>query len=124
MLEYLSFLLVALAGMFNATMDVLRYRYNKSIFSNWRAQWWINPSISWRNKWKPKSKLGDFLFSTVLVWVTDMWHFVKMLMLTSMCFAISLHHIHTNILLDAIILYFIFTSIFELFFSFVLIKKD
>lgn len=123
MLEYLSFLLVALGGMFNATMDVLRYRYDTSVFNNWKAQWWIDPSISWKNKWKSKSKLGDLLFSTVLVWVTDMWHFVKMLMLVSMCFAISLHHVHTNILLDVIILYLIFTSIFELFFSVVLIKK-
>lgn len=112
-----------IAGMFNACMDVLRYRYNISIFRFFKNQNWVNPSLSWPNKWKPKSKFGDFIMSTVLVWVTDMWHFVKMLMLLSVCSAVALYSPIYTWWLDIIIFYFAFTTIFELFFSKILIKK-
>jgi hypothetical protein len=113
-----------IAGMFNACMDVLRYRYNISIFRFWKKQSWVNPSLSWTNKWKPKSKFGDFILSTVLVWVTDMWHFVKMLMILSVCFAIAFYTPIYTWWCDVIIFYFAFTSTFELFFSKILIKKN
>jgi hypothetical protein len=108
-------------------MDVLRYRYNVSTFRFWRNQNWVNPALSWPNKWKPESKFGDFIMSTVFVWVTDFWHLCKMLMI--LCFTLGaifyqpIFDTYPKFWLDLLILYFTFTGIFELFFSKVLIKK-
>ena len=113
-----------LAGIFNATMDILKYRFKKSIFSTWKHQDWINPTLSWDNKWKPTSKFGDLIMSTVLVWVTDMWHFVKMLMLICISLAIIFYQPIYAWWTDIFIMYFAFTGTFELFFSKILIKRN
>ena len=110
------------AGMFNAAMDVLKVRFNKSIFKDWKGQQWINPSLSWTNKWKPVTKFGDLIMSTVLVWVTDMWHFIKMLMLACISLAIVFYQPLFGIW-DAFIMYFAFTATFELFFSKIFVKS-
>ena len=119
---WISILLMIVAGMLNATMDVLKVRYKTSIFRFWKNQQWINHSLSWHNKWKPKTKFGDLIMSTVLVWVTDMWHFVKMLMLMCIAAAIIFADPALAWWLDILIMYFAFTATFELFFSKVLIK--
>jgi hypothetical protein len=111
-----------IAGVFNAIMDVLKVRFKKSIFQYWKGQQWINPSLSWHNKWKPTSKFGDLIMSTILVWLTDMWHFVKMLMLLSISFAIVFYIPIYIWWVDILIMYFVFTTTFEIFFSKVLIK--
>jgi len=117
-----SIILMILAGMFNAAMDVLKVRFKTSIFQYWKGQQWINPSLSWTNKWKPVTKFGDLIMSTVLVWVTDMWHFVKMLMLACISMAIVFYQPIFGIW-DAFILYFAFTATFELFFSKIFVKS-
>lgn len=69
----------------NVTMDEIRHHW-----SRWfgkvvkRDFWkkWMNPSLSFNNKWKIHPALG-WLFSTALVWVTDFWHFLKAIMLNS-----------------------------------------
>ena len=119
-----SILLMILAGIFNATMDVLKYRFNRSIFQDWKHQQWINPALSWHNKWKPDSKLGDLLMSTVLVWVTDMWHFAKMFMLVCISFAIVFYSPVFKWWIDVLMMYFAFTATFELFFSKIFIQKS
>jgi len=120
---WISIILLIFAGIFNACMDVLKYRWNTSIFQNWKNQQWINPSLSWYNKWKPNSKLGDLIMSTVLVWLTDMWHFAKMLMLLCIMFAIVFYTPIYQWWTDIIILYFTFTGTFELFYSLIFIKR-
>ncbi len=120
---WISIILMMIAGMFNACMDVLRYRFKISIFKNWKGQDWIDPSLSWDNKWRPTTKFGDFIMSTILVWVTDMWHFVKMLMLLCISFAIVFYSPIYKWWLDILILYFAFTGTFELFFSKIFIKN-
>lgn len=128
---FITPILIILAGVFNATMDVLKYRFKTSIFKDWKGQNWVNPVISWHTKWEIDKKIFgrqinivDKLFSTVLVWVTDMWHFVKMSMLVCIMYSIVLYQPLTQyMLLDVIILYFIFTGTFELFFSKIFIKK-
>ena len=120
----ISILLMMLAGMFNACMDDLKYRFNVSIFKNWKNQDWINPSLSWDNKWKPDSKIGDLIMSTILVWVTDMWHFVKMLMLVCISLAIVFYSTIFSWWLDAFIFYFAFTATFELFYAHIFINKN
>jgi len=120
---WISVLLMMIAGILNSCMDVLKTRYSTSIFRFWKNQNWINPSLSWHNKWKPDTKIGDLIMSTVLVWLTDMWHFTKMLMLVCISFAIIFYTPIYSWWLDIIIFYFSFTAIFELFYSKVLIKS-
>jgi hypothetical protein len=120
---YISIILMVLAGIFNACMDVLKVRFKTSIFSTWKGQQWINPALSWTNKWKPTTKIGDLIMSTVLIWVTDMWHFVKMLMLACISLAIVFYLPVYKWWADIFIMYFAFTGTFELFFSKILIKK-
>jgi len=125
-MSFIPVLLFFLAGVCNACMDVLKTRYNTSVFRFWRNQDWVNPALSWPNKWKPDSRIGDLVMSTVLVWVTDFWHLCKMLMIV--CFtlgAVSYQPVFgfSKWWLDLLILYFTFTGTFELFFSRVLIKK-
>jgi hypothetical protein len=119
----ISIILVLFASICNAIMDVLKYRWNKSIFTMWQNQNWVNPSLSWDNKWLPKSKLGDFIMSTILVWVTDFWHFCKFLMLLSIMFAIVFYKPLINWWVDILILYCAFTITFEIFYSKILIKN-
>jgi len=120
---WISPLFMIIAGMFNATMDVLKVKWKTSIFTTWKNQQWINPILSWTNKWKPKSELGDRIMSTVLVWITDMWHFTKMMMLMCISLAIVFYVPMFSFWLDAIIFYCLFTITFEIFFSRILIKN-
>ena len=71
-------LFVIIVVFLNVTMDKIKTRYNMTIWAKLGADWWFNPSVSWKNKhnWKP-----TILFKTVLVWVTDFWHLLKFLML-------------------------------------------
>ena len=121
----ISVLLILIAGIFNACMDVLRYRYDTSIFRFWKNQNWVNPSLSWPNKWKPTTKIGDLIMSTVLVWVTDFWHLCKFLMLMAIMSSVVLYQPHLiNWWVDLLLIYSTFTVIFEIFYSKILIKKD
>jgi len=120
---WISILFMIIAGIFNAGMDVLKNRWKTSIFKTWKNQQWINPTLSWTNKYKPKSKIGDKIMSTVLVWVTDLWHFLKMLMLISISFAIIFYNPIISWWIDILILYSSFTIPFEFFFSRLFIKK-
>ena len=59
-----------------AIQDKLQFHFDNSIFKNLGA-WW-NPQESWKNKWKNGNKEeGEkfFLSSTLLVSLTDAWHF-------------------------------------------------
>jgi hypothetical protein len=127
---WISVVIMIFAGICNATMDVLRYRWSTCIFKDWKGQNWIDPKISWHNKWNVdqkllgrESKLLDKIFSTTLVWVTDFWHFAKMLMLLSIMSAIIFYSPIVKWWVDIIILYCSFTIPFEIFFSKILIKK-
>ena len=120
----ISFILIFFAGIFNACMDVLKYRYDTSIFRFWKNQNWVNPSLSWPNKWKPTTKIGDLIMSTILVWVTDFWHLCKFLMLTLIMSSVVFYQPHLiNWWADLLLIYSIFTIIFEIFYSKILIKK-
>jgi hypothetical protein len=69
----------------NVIMDELHTHYErffqKIIPKKWDS-WW-NPSVSWQNKYIAKSKILTFIFSTVLSFCTDAWHFFKTLFLAS-----------------------------------------
>jgi hypothetical protein len=80
-------LLFMSGAFFNSIMDVLQFRYEKSIFKNNVNQQFFNPKISWRNKWKdgdPEKGEAYPGSSTVFVLFTDAWHLAQFFMFT--CF--------------------------------------
>lgn len=136
-----------LASACNAVMDTLKFRYTRSIFAEYAVKlaytdpkkalrfrrWW--GIESWRNKYtygEPNS-IARLIFSTVMVWVTDAWHFFQAGWYTSYQVAIVL------IALDRLpdispypiadfFLYLGMTKVihglvFEIFFNLILIRK-
>lgn len=104
----LTIILLALfmSGLCNAIMDVLKHRFDKSIFCDkpFGQQFW-NPELSWMNKYKTfinsagQRKIiysGDkmvprfFLSDTMFVFVTDAWHLAKAGMFLFLEVAISI----------------------------------
>lgn len=119
----ISIVLIFFAGICNAIMDVLKYRWNICIFKSWPNQNWINPSISWKNKWNSKNKIVNFLMSTIFVFITDFWHFCKFLMILFLISAIVFYIPYINKWVDLLIFYCTFTITFEIFFSKILVKN-
>lgn len=84
--------LVAILGVVsvvaNATMDELRFHWDrffgKIAKPGTKLEQWMNPSISWVNKYKFKSRILTYLFSTLLVWFTDFWHLLKAIYLNTL----------------------------------------
>lgn len=85
-------LALVLAAGANATMDVLSFRFDRSVFATFPAQrQWLDPRISWPNKWShgdPAQGEAFPLSSTALVGLTDAWHLAKSVMLLCLCVAI------------------------------------
>lgn len=107
-----------LAGVFNAIMDTLQFRFNTSIFKGWRDQFW-NPELSWMNKWKGGDKKNGERFplsSTVLVFTTDGWHLMKSGLIFSFAFAIVCYSPHWGFFWDFLILNLVYRSVFEFLF--------
>jgi len=130
----ITLFLLFLAGAFNATMDVLSFRYKTSIFSKYtKLSTFFNPQESWVNKYKYNDpNLGPKFFGskTFLVFLTDAWHLAKMLMITAFTLAIVFYNpvivtesIFVNIAGNLLLLHSAFSLSFELFFSKILIKK-
>ena len=122
---YLVLFLLIVGGISNAIMDVIRFRYSTSIFKKFKNQQWWNPSISWINKWKNGDHTQGEKFwgsSRWFVRFTDAWHFFQGIMFTCFFLCIILYTPFINRWIDFIIMYFIFTSIFQLFYSKILIE--
>ena len=124
----ISLVLVMLAGMCNAIMDIIQFKYNQSIFSQYLfLDEWANPLSSWRNKWKDGIHLKGERFpfsSTVFVWVTDLWHFAQSFMITFFVLAaifyspiISFDNYIIEVVVSLAILKVGFSITFELFWS-------
>jgi len=89
MWQIIPLILTAVAA--NATMDEIKFHWSrwfgKVVKRNfWKI--WMNPSLSWKNKYKFENKYLQYLFSTVLVWTTDFWHFLKAIFLNSIFLSI------------------------------------
>jgi len=123
---WISIILIVLAGICNAIMDVLKTRYNTSIFSSCKNQTWLKPALSWRNKWKDGDPLNGPKFfgsTTFLVFLTDFWHLTKFLMLGFISFAIVFSNPIIVWYVDFLLYYCTFTIPFEIFYNKVLIKS-
>ena len=131
----LSILFLSLAGICNAIMDTILFHWDKSIFKGSKLEWWANPEVSYKNKWKNNSNsLGGEKFpgsSTVFVWVTDLWHFAQSFMITFFVLGVLFYdsivvikgYPLVSLLIDFVILKGVFSLTFELFWSKILKKK-
>lgn len=123
----ITIIFIIMGGIFNAIMDVITHKFNQSIFSkikNDKIIKFINPNISWKNKWKnDEPKNGELFFgsSTFLVMFTDLWHLSKFLMIISMTLAIISHNNICQIkMIECVIYYLSFTTTFTLFYDYIL----
>ena len=123
-----TIVLVVIAAITNAIMDILQQKYKASIFSNlnrYSSQFW-NPKLSWKNKWKWSEDKQTFvekfpLSSTVLVWTTDAWHLMQMIFHTSWQLAIAINT--PNPVLTFVVLKTINSGVFELITRYFLVKR-
>ena len=124
-----SLILITLAAILNAAMDTINARYFTSVLYNpkWpKFNQFTNPAESWKIKWKNGDRTqGEKFFgsSTFLVWTTDFWHLAKTIMLLCFALAIVCYTPIIHPLLDWIIYWIGFGTIFELFWSKIFLKK-
>ena len=79
----LIIILGIIACLSNFLMDEVKHKYDRffgKILPD-SCDGWFNPAISHANKYFSKNPFVRFLFTTVLVWTTDFWHFAKFIML-------------------------------------------
>lgn len=119
----ISIIFLILAGFFNSIMDIIIHKWNISIFSkikNEKLLQFINPKLSWTNKWKNNDyKQGEKFIgsSTVFVMFTDLWHLCQFLMIISFIISTIFYiSIMDNSILNIIIHYLAFTLSFNLFY--------
>ena len=77
-LYYLSVFLIFIGkGIADIVSDEPNWR--KSIFSRYNINgFWGCKDNTWIRKYR-KNKVTNYLFSTILVWTTDVWHFANMI---------------------------------------------
>jgi hypothetical protein len=131
----LSILFLSLAGICNAIMDSILFHWDKSIFKGSKLEWWANPEVSYKNKWKNHSNSEDGEkfpgSSTIFVFITDLWHFAQSFMITFFVLGVLLYdgivvikgYPLVSLLIDFVILKGVFSLTFELFWSKILKKK-
>lgn len=72
---------------------------------------WFNKNQSWQNKYKYKPK---WLFTTILVFITDGWHLFQFFFLNTLFLSIVLYSELTYWYLDFIIYRVLYGVVFEL----------
>ena len=100
-----AFILVTIAGIFNAQMDAIKHHPKQIWFPNW--DWWI------RNNWYYENKLVYLLMKYILYMFKDGWHLCKFIMTLALMFAIALQFEWWY----AIVFYCWFGIIFNIFFE-------
>lgn len=98
-----------------AVNDKLLFHFDKSVFRNLNSNYW-NPSKSWQNKYNiSNNRFISWLFQNPLVLFTDAWHTFEFLRNFFIFACISV--ISGNYWL--LLLYFLFTGVFHLFFTYI-----
>ena len=117
----ISYLLVILASVCNAVMDVSSFHYSKSIFNKLNPKFW-DGSISWKSKyidWDNGDKRRKKLFNIIdyPVQLTDSFHLFKSLMIVLMVLAIVLYKPLFSIWIDFISIGIIWNLTFNFFYN-------
>jgi len=105
-----SFILVALAAICNAYMDIWMIRYmilNEYQENQLNPSWWsFNPSAKWKDGKYGTIKAENFLLKKIGIrttWLStncnDAWHFFKSIMVVLLCSAIVIYTSYNNTLL-------------------------
>ena len=116
----ISLILVMLAAICNAVIDVVSFHYAKSVFSKLNRQWW-DPYVSWKNKYvnwdggkRTEKTIWGIKYPTAL---TDAWHFFKSTMLTLVILAIVLYKPFINPFIDFVVIGIGWNVAFNLFYN-------
>jgi len=112
--------------MAKAVMDKLQFHYSTSIFYNQKPMFW-NPRMSWKNKWKNgDEKQGEKFWgsSRWFVMFTDAWHLFQFFANCSLMLAIVMYKPIIVWYVDFLIIYTIYTTVFEVTFKHILKRKS
>lgn len=84
--------MIITSGISNAVMDCVDDHFEKSVFKNCHFIWeYWDKNETWKNKYKADLITPKFLGSTtILVMLTDPWHFFKMLCFFSLIISIPI----------------------------------
>ena len=118
-------LLAVFVAFCNATQDEIRFHWSrffgKILKPGSKIELWMNPSKSWEIKWLGKSRLVDLIMSTAFVWLTDLWHLLKALIINSLfVICLLLIGVHWSLwewLVALLLLNITWGGVFELFFA-------
>jgi len=128
-------LIIAATG--KAVMDTLRFHFSTSVFSEYAGNLFIDPSVSWRNKYKNGDHKQGERFTgstTIFVFTTDLWHLAQFFFLRFFFAAIICYHLSPglsvlvydlglwNMAIDYVALSAVFGATFTLFYSKILKK--
>lgn len=123
----LSIIFILLGAFMKAFQDTIHYHWYSSIFSkikpNTRLHNWLNPEISWINKWKEGYKpLGEKFWgsSRWFVMFTDGWHLIDLFRNCLFICALTFYESYIPYtgfrILDTFIIFVLFSVCFESFF--------
>ena len=118
----ISIILLILASISNAVMDVTQFHFYRSIFNNdlFGAKWW-NGNVSWRNKCvNGDVKQGR---TNTPVWFTDAFHFFKSTTIVLLSLAIVLYEPIITWYIDLLILGLAWNTFFSLFYKHIFKKE-
>jgi hypothetical protein len=93
-INYLTYLFLFLAGASKGVMDIINFKFYRSVFTKFKNRRFFDMKNSWRNKWQngnPANGEAFFLSSTALVWTTDAWHLVQFFMIKFIFLAVLLY---------------------------------
>lgn len=121
----IGIMLIIISAISESIMDKIQFHFEKSIFNDnsYNRLFW-NPLYSWENKWnKDLTKPKFFLSTTLLVFLTDGWHFFKFLRNTTLFIGLPLLVLSPiNIIISVIIARITYGLAFTLFFDKLLSK--
>ena len=110
-------LLISASG--KAVMDSIRSCICTTVFRKWEGNKWIDPAVSWLNKYKnndPKQGPKFIGSTTVFVFVTDLWHFSQFIFLRFF-FSIPILYSFCHPIISWVVDYFIMSVIFGILFE-------
>jgi hypothetical protein len=134
----ITILLCCIAGIFKAARDLSAHGkpfwftsngWSKNVnvgYASPKYDWWYM-NRSWRLKWKNGDPLQGERFwgsSRWAVMFTDFWHLAQFFFLNLMIAAMVCYEPIVNGLVDFIILGVVLRGVFELFYKYILIKKE
>lgn len=124
------YILVILASICNAIMDITAHKFHRSVFKKLNPQYW-NPEISWKNKYvdgdSNKGRVKWFLNFDKPVQLTDAWHLFKSLMIIFLCGAIGVACLISLPIFESFIIFLtvgvVWNLVFSLFYHKFLLRK-